>query len=133
MLGFSDQTIRNLVFLGAGGRFVRARISNAYGNEPLNVGSVTIAVSAGGSAIEPQTLHQLTFSGKKSILIAAGGEALTDPVAMNVNALDVVAVSIFLPDSTGSATQHYFANRRQLPCCWGPDGSERWHSVYGRH
>lgn len=110
-VGLSNQTIRNLVFLSAGGRFVRARISNAYGNEPLNVGSVTIAVSAGGSAIEPQTLHQLTFSGKKSILIAAGGEALTDPVAMNVNALDVVAVSIFLPDSTGSATQHYFANQ----------------------
>jgi len=110
-VGLSNQTIRNLVFLSSGGEFVRARISNTYGSEPLNVGSATIAVSAGGAAIDPQTLHQLTFSAQESILIAAGAEALTDPVAMDVNALDVVAVSIFLPDSTGLATQHYFANQ----------------------
>ena len=30
---------------------------------------------------------------------------------MNVNALDVAAISIFLPDSTGLATQHYFATQ----------------------
>jgi lysophospholipase L1-like esterase len=110
-VGLSNQTVRNLVFLSTGGTFVRARISNTYGNEPLNVGSATIAVSAGGAAIAPQTLHQLSFSGQESILIAAGGEALTDPVAMDVNAFDIVAVSIFLPDSTGLATQHYFANQ----------------------
>lgn len=110
-MGLSDQTIRNLVFLSTGGEFVRVRISNTYGSQPLNVGSATIAVSAGGAAIVPQTLHQLTFSGQKSILIAAGGEALTDPVDMNVHAFDVVAVSIFLPASTGPATQHFFANQ----------------------
>jgi lysophospholipase L1-like esterase len=110
-VGLSNQTIRNLVFLSSGGKFVRARISNTYGSEPLNVGSATIAVSAGGAAIDPQTLHRLSFSGQKSILIAAGAEALTDPVVMDVDALDVVAVSIFLPDSTGLATQHFFANQ----------------------
>ena len=110
-MGLSDQTIRNLVFLSTGGELVRVRISNTYGSDPLNVGSATIAVSAGGAAIVPQTLHQLTFSGQKSILIAAGGEALTDPVAMNVHASDVVAVSVFLPASTGPATQHIFADQ----------------------
>jgi lysophospholipase L1-like esterase len=110
-VGLSNQTIRNLAFLSTGGRFVRVRISNNYGSEPLNVGSVTIALSAGGAAIVSQTLHQFSFSGQKSILIAAGGEALTDPVAMKVNAFDTVAVSIFLPDSTGLATQHFFANQ----------------------
>ncbi len=108
-VGLSGQTIRNIVFISAGGRWVRARISNAGGSEPLNVGSATIAISAGNGAVVPGSVHPLSFAGNPSILIAAGGEAVSDPIPMRVEALETLAVSVFLPGSTGLATQHFFA------------------------
>src|SRR5580704_2743998 len=38
-VGLNGQTVRNIVFLSAGGNWVRARISNAGGSLPLAVGS----------------------------------------------------------------------------------------------
>lgn len=40
-------------------------------------------------------------------MIAAGGEAVSDPVQLEVKAPDDLVISIYLPDSTGPATQHY--------------------------
>ena len=110
-VGLNDQTVRNAVYVSAGGAFVRARISNAAGSDPLKVGAASIAISAGGAATVPGTLHMLRFSGKTTILVAAGGEAVSDPVALRVEALQTLAVSIYLPDNTGPATQHYFAQQ----------------------
>jgi lysophospholipase L1-like esterase len=107
--GLNSQTVRNLVFISAGGQSVRARISNAYGNNPLLVGAASIAISASGANTVAGSIHKLRFGGKDSILVAAGGEAVSDPVPMTVQALQILAISIYLPRSTGPATQHYFA------------------------
>ena len=108
-VGLTNQTIRNVVYLSAGGDKVRVRISNAYGSEPLNVGAATVAISAGGAATVPGSTRTLKFSGKTSILVAADGEALSDPVNLKVPPLSTLAISVFLPDSTGLATQHFLA------------------------
>jgi lysophospholipase L1-like esterase len=108
-VGLTNQTIRNVVYLSAGGDQVRIRISNAYGSEPLNVGAATVAISAGGAATVPGSTRTLKFGGKTSILVAADGEALSDPVNLKVPPLSTLAISVFLPDSTGLATQHFLA------------------------
>ena len=108
-VGLTNQTIRNVVFLSAGGDKVRVRISNAFGATPLNVGAATVGISAGGATTVSGTLHPLTFSGKPSIIIAADSEALSDPVNFRIPPLTTLAVSIFLPNSTGLATQHFLA------------------------
>jgi lysophospholipase L1-like esterase len=108
-VGLSNQTIRNVVHVSAGGDWVRVRVSNNAGSNPLAVGSASIARSAGGATTSPATLQPLKFGGETSILIAAGGEALSDPIPMNVKALDTLDVTIYLPGSTGPTTQHYFA------------------------
>jgi lysophospholipase L1-like esterase len=110
-IGLHEQTIRNIVFVSAGGSFVRARISNAYGNTPLAVGAATIAISDGGAGIVAESLRTLHFAGKRSILIAAGGEAVSDPVDLPVKPLQKLAISIYLSGSTGPATQHYYADQ----------------------
>jgi hypothetical protein len=107
--GLNSQTVRNLVFISAGGHSVRARVSNTYGNNPLRVGAASIAISAGGANTVAGSIHKLRFGGKESILVAAGAEAVSDPVPMTVQALQTLAISIYLPRSTGPATQHYFA------------------------
>lgn len=110
-VGLTNQTVRNVVHVSAGGDWVRARISNEYGANPLSVGAATIAVAGSGAATAPGSLHPLRFAGSTSILIAAGGEAVSDPVPLEVKALDTLDVSVYVPGSTGLATQHYYADQ----------------------
>lgn len=108
-VGLNNQTVRNVIFLSAGGNKVRVRLSNAYGSNPLNVGAATVAISAGGAATIPGTSHTLRFNGKTSIVIAADSEVLSDPVDLSIPPLSTLAVSIFLPNNTGLSTQHFLA------------------------
>jgi lysophospholipase L1-like esterase len=108
-VGLSGQTVRNIVFLSAGGDAVRVRLSNAGGVNPLMVGSASVAISNGGAAAVAGSVQALSFAGRSSILIAAGGEVVSDPVPMSVQPMATLAVSVYLPGSTGLATQHYFA------------------------
>jgi lysophospholipase L1-like esterase len=110
-VGLNNQTIRNIVHIAVGGDTVRARISNTDGANPLQIGSASIAKAGAGAAANAATLHQLTFNGRTSILISQGGEALSDPVPLTVNALDNLDVTIYLPGATGPSTQHYIANQ----------------------
>jgi len=43
--GIRDQTVRNIVFLTAGGHQLRVRVSNAFGAQPLQVGATLSASS----------------------------------------------------------------------------------------
>ncbi len=110
-VGLKNQTVRNIVFLSMGGDAVRVRISNAFGSAPLEVGSASVAVAAFAGAAVPGTMHELQFNGQKSITIAAGDEAFSDPVDMEVAALQELDISVYLPGATGPATQHYFADQ----------------------
>ncbi len=110
-VGLTNQTVRNVVYLSAGGSEARVRISNAFGSGPLNVGHATVAISAGGAAIVPGTRRTLTFNGETSIIVAADSEVLSDPVHLVIPALTTLDVSIFLPNNTGLSTQHFLAQQ----------------------
>ena len=110
-VGLNSETVRNIIYPTMGGDGIRARISNAGGSVPLSVGAATIAVRGTGAATLPGTTHALRFSGEPSILIAAGAEALSDPIPLRVDAYEALALSIYLPGSTGPATQHYVAEQ----------------------
>jgi lysophospholipase L1-like esterase len=107
--GLRDQTVRNVVFLSAGGDRVRVRLTNAFGAQPLQVGAASVALAGDGAATVPGTVRALRFGGRPSVLLAAGGEALSDPVPLRVAALQSLDVSVYLPAATGPATQHFFA------------------------
>jgi lysophospholipase L1-like esterase len=109
--GLNNQTVRNIVFLTAGGDRVRVRLTNAFGTRPLRVGAASVAVAGAGAATVPGSGRSLRFGGRSSILIAAGGEALSDPVSLKVQALQRLDISVYLPTTTGPATQHFFAQQ----------------------
>jgi lysophospholipase L1-like esterase len=104
--GLKDQTVRNIVFLSAGGNELRVRVSNAFGAQPLQVGAASVGVQERGAATVQGSLRKVHFSGRTSILVPAGGEALSDPVRLHVAALQRLAVNVYLPAATGPATQH---------------------------
>lgn len=108
-VGLSNQTIRNVVHVSLGGEWVRVHVSNHDGANPLEIGAATVAVAGSGAATAPGSLHPLHFSGATSILIAAGGEAISDPVPLAVSKDTNLDVSVYVPGATGPTTQHYFA------------------------
>jgi len=92
-----DSTLREIVHTSIGGNAVRVHLTNEFGREPLRVEAVTVAVSAGTSSVDAATLHNLRFGNSPSIVIPAGAEAVSDPVAMPIPAAANLAVSIYLP------------------------------------
>jgi lysophospholipase L1-like esterase len=106
MTGFHDQTVRNIIFPSVGGNMIRLELTNAFGRSPLQVGRVTVAVADVGAGVVPGTIHPVSFGGSVSVRIPAGEQVLSDPVGMQVSALQELAVSIYLPGRTGVATRH---------------------------
>ncbi|MGH2882153.1 MAG: hypothetical protein ACRDPA_05540 [Solirubrobacteraceae bacterium] len=104
--GFDNQTVRNIVFTSVGGNVVRVRFTNTFGTSPLDIGDASIALAGSGTTAATGRDVPLLFSGQSSVEIPPGAEALSDPVRLDVPALQDIAVSVYLPDATRPATQH---------------------------
>lgn len=104
--GFDDHTVRQVLRPTADGDFARVTVSNRFGDRPLRVTGATIASSADGAAVEPDTLRPLTFDGDQSVRIPAGAELASDATKFEVSALQPVTVTLYFAGSTGPATYH---------------------------
>ena len=102
---FDHVTLRQIVRASIGGHVVRVRFSNAQGTVPLAIGAASIGVRASGAAVRPRSLRTLTFAGAATISIAPGGEAVTDPVVVDVDPFDDLAISLYVPTATAGTTQ----------------------------
>jgi lysophospholipase L1-like esterase len=103
----TKQTIRQVVRLSVGGREVRVRFSNELGTGPLVIGSAHVArPGQNPGSIDPSTDHALTFNGRPSMTVPVGAPVVSDPVALDVKALDSLAISLFIPRDTGPAATH---------------------------
>ncbi|MFD4526691.1 SGNH/GDSL hydrolase family protein [Streptomyces sp. NPDC058470] len=108
---YANQTLRQIVHTSIGGTSARVRISNVFGTAPLTVQNVHVAQRSSGSSVNTGTDKAVTFGGQTSVTIAAGQSAVSDSTAFTVAALADVAVSFYLPNSTGSATYHQQGNQ----------------------
>jgi lysophospholipase L1-like esterase len=102
-----DQTVRQIARISVGGEQVRVVISNEFGARPLTIGSASVALSAGGSAVDPATVKALTFGGRAFAVIPPGAPLVSDPVDLAVKPLSSVAVSFYLPKRTGLGSVHW--------------------------
>jgi lysophospholipase L1-like esterase len=103
---YNQQTLRQIVRTGIGGSAARVRISNAFGSAPLTVADVHLARRTSGSSVDAGTDRAVTFGGQRTVTVPAGGSAVSDSTSFTVPALSDVAVSLYLPQPTGSATYH---------------------------
>ena len=102
-----DQTVRQIARISVGGNQVRVVLSNEFGTRPVTIGSASVALSAGGSAVDPASVKALTFGGQASAVIPPGAPLVSDPVDLAVKPLSSVAVSFYLPKRTGIASVHW--------------------------
>ncbi len=106
----SDQTIRQVVWLSAGGSKLRLRLINEYTDAPTAVGAVEVAVSTANgvasSGIVAGTTRVVTFSGQGAVTLAPNAAALSDPIDLPVKPLTSLAVSIYVSQGTAPTTFH---------------------------
>src|SRR5262245_41423599 len=103
--GFNNQTLRQIVHVSVGGPWVRVRLST-FGASSLVVGAAHIALGSTASIV-PGSDRILTFGGSPSVTIPPGAVVVSDPVDLDVRDQSDLAVSMFVPGSTGPATWHF--------------------------
>jgi lysophospholipase L1-like esterase len=104
-------TIRQIVRVSLGGSQLRLRLSNLFGTGPLTLGPVHVAWRGSGASIQPDTDRAVTFQGQPTLILPKGESALSDPVSLEVHALQELAVSVYLPTGTGPSTIHGLGNQ----------------------
>lgn len=102
---FTNVTLRQIVRVTIGGNLARVRFSNATGNDTLVIGAASVGIRSSGSSVRTGTLRALRFGGATSISVPPGAVAITDPVALGINAQDDLAISLYVPGSQAGSTQ----------------------------
>lgn len=103
----NNQTVRQVARVSLGGQRLRIVLSNAYGSQPIIVGSATVARPLRGGAVVADSLRTVTFGDHDAATILPGASLISDPVALPIAALAQVAVSLYLPDATPMSTFHW--------------------------
>lgn len=104
--GFSGESVRQVVRVGVGGSRVRIRLSNRFGRAPLRVAGVAVARSGGGAQAWPGTTRKVMFRHSGATVVPAGGEAVSDAVALSTSPLEKLVVTLYFAGRTGPATFH---------------------------
>ncbi len=104
--GLADTTLRQIVHVSIGGKRLRVQFSNAFGTAPLKLNAAHIAVSAGNSAIKPETDRALTFHGQPSVIIPTGAMMVSDPIDFDLAPLSDLVVTIHINDPSTVITGH---------------------------
>jgi lysophospholipase L1-like esterase len=110
-LAFTDQTLRQIMRVSAGGDAVRVRFSNLFGSEPLTIDAAGIAHDAGAANVDAASETELRFDGKPSVTIRAGAEVWSDFAKLTVAPESDLAVSIYLARETPVHTVHSLAQQ----------------------
>jgi lysophospholipase L1-like esterase len=104
--GFTNQTLRQIIFTSLGGDTVRVRFTNEFSDRPLSIGAAQVAIADAGGAIKSGSGRALTFGGQSSVTIVPNAQVVSDPVQLQVPATSELAIDLYLPESTGPVTWH---------------------------
>lgn len=100
---WTDQTLRMVTRTSLGGNRVRIDLANPFVTSSATFGHVTVGVQQNGGTTTAVPLT-VTFGGSDSVTLPAGGETVSDPVAMPVTAGTRLLVSLYVPSTVSIAT-----------------------------
>ncbi len=103
---FKDQTFRYVIFPTMNAKALRLHFSNQYGTESITINKVYVADRTTGEFIDPSTNAKVTFGGRDSVTIQAGGDAVSDEILFDVKAGREFDVSMYFADYTQLMTGH---------------------------
>src|SRR5205085_6021711 len=106
---YRNQSLRLIVHTSVGGKKVRIKISNTFGDQPLLIGGAHIARRTAAADLDPASDRTLVFHGNSATTVSARSMVVSDPVELDVPALSDLAISLFLPETTTATTLHVLA------------------------
>lgn len=106
-----NQTVRLIVHTSVGGKKIRIRISNTFGDQPLLIGAAHIARPVADAEIDPASDRALKFHGNPSTVIPPHCMMVSDPADIDVPALSDLAISLFFPETAELTTTHILAKQ----------------------
>jgi lysophospholipase L1-like esterase len=101
----SETTVRDTAWVTLGGDQLRVKFSNAFGAQPLVIGTASVGIKSGEASIFPASLRPITFGGSPGVTIPEGGLVISDPVDLPVADLTDVSISVYLPDGAGTSVR----------------------------
>ena len=108
---FHNQTIRLIVHTSVGGKKVRIRISNTFGDQPVLIGAAHIARRASEADIEPASDRTLKFHGRPSVRIPSRSMVVSDPADLDLPPLSDLEISLYFPETAALTTWHVLAKQ----------------------
>lgn len=140
--GFDNTTLRLTILTSSGGNAVRVRLTNRFGQKPLEIGQVTIAPrhKPFNADLVAGAVGKITFSGKAAVTIAPGQDVVSDPLKMDVLPSQVLAVDVYIAKPSGpiaynfaTATTSYIAvgNRAGDPSSINFEPQASWYILNG--
>ncbi|MFJ1997764.1 SGNH/GDSL hydrolase family protein [Streptomyces asiaticus] len=125
-----DLTYRFVVHPSVGGRDLRIRLSNAYGDQPVTFGHAYAGVRESGAAVVPGSNGRLTFRGASSVTVPAGGVVYSDPLPGRVQPQSDLAISLYVRGAGTLATGHKGARATQYVAPAGDHAAEEGAAAY---
>ncbi len=121
VLSGTNLTCRMIAHASLSGSQLRFRLVNYPATEPVTFSHLVAAVRLDGMNVDPATQREVTVGGRAQVSIAAGGQVLTDPVALPVRRGQDVALSIAV-SSGRSVPWHYWSP--QTDYCTAPNAGD---------
>ena len=106
-----NQTLRLIVHTSVGGKRVRIKISNTFGDQPLLIGTAHLARRTSEADIDSASDRALKFHGHSSTTIPPRSMVVSDTVDLDVPALSDLAISLFFPETASVTTSHILAKQ----------------------
>ncbi|WP_202818861.1 SGNH/GDSL hydrolase family protein [Actinosynnema sp. ALI-1.44] len=104
--GFSDNSVRQVIRTSTGGSDTRIRLANIYTGKPLTVSAASIGEAATGAAVVPGSTREITFSGRRDVVIPPGRQVTSDPIGLPAAAMSRLAITLYFRRPTGPVDLH---------------------------
>ena len=102
----TNATARLVARVTIPGDAVRIRLDNTFGAAPVSIGRAYVGSRVQGAALAAGSNRQALFGGAASVTIPPGRSVVSDSVAMKVAAWQDLAVSLYIPATGVTASQH---------------------------
>lgn len=103
---FDHTTLRQVVHVSTGGSRLRLRLSNAFGQEALEIAAVRVAKSSGKGGVVEGSSRAVTFSGRGAVSVPMGSEYVSDALAMDVAPLSNLVIDLEIASAPAAVTLH---------------------------
>jgi lysophospholipase L1-like esterase len=102
----ANASLRMIARVTLPGDGVRIRFDNQFGKIPVTFAHVTVGPRVRGAALALGLIKPVTFGGKETITIPAGGTVQSDAVALHVEAQQDLGISLFVSGAEVQPSQH---------------------------